>query len=409
MDTLSSDNCGAFVARFLLPATGEGRLNGLRFAVKDVIDVAGHRTGCGNPTRLEAHPPANVSAPCVDQLLAAGAVCEGKTITDELALSLLGENYFYGTPLNPAAPDRVPGGSSSGSASAVACGLVDFALGTDTGGSVRVPASNCGVWGWRPTHGSISLDGVMPLAPSFDTVGVLARSTDILLDVAHVLLAPTIWGGNPRTIHLVVEAFALADPEVREALEGPVELLKETFGDGVHETSLAEICHDSQAADLSTWLECYRVLMGIEAGAKLRDWIDDPHPQVGPAAAAGLKFLRGVRDLKSQRIMAVGTRREHYCNQLFGTLGGNILCFPTTPTIAPLKGETSYDRGGDYYERTLSLTSIAGVSRLPQVSMPLGAVSGSPIGLSIACGEGDDMFLLDAARMIDQRWRTRCG
>ena len=153
MQVVSSKESGAFVEEFSLPPTGEGPLAGLRFAVKDLIDVAGHRTGCGNPTWLATHPPATVHAVCVEQLLAAGAHCAGKTVTDEVAFSLLGQNHFYGTPLNPAAPDRVPGGSSSGSASAVACGLVDFALGTDTGGSVRVPASNCGVWGWRPTHG----------------------------------------------------------------------------------------------------------------------------------------------------------------------------------------------------------------------------------------------------------------
>ena len=188
MSPISAEQSGAFVERFTLPPTARGPLDGLRFAVKDLIDVAGHRTGCGNPTWLATHPPAMVHAVCVEQLLAAGAQCEGKTITDELAFSLLGENHHYGTPLNPAAPDRVPGGSSSGSASAVACGLVDFALGTDTGGSVRVPASNCGIWGWRPSHGFVSVAGVMPLAPTLDTVGILARSMDVLHRAAAVLL-----------------------------------------------------------------------------------------------------------------------------------------------------------------------------------------------------------------------------
>ena len=179
----------AFVATFDLSPTGSGPLDGLRFAVKDTIDVAGFKTGCGNPTWRDSHPAAVAHAVCVEQLLRAGARCVGKTISDELALSLLGENYFYGTPLNPRAPERVPGGSSSGSASAVACGLVDFALGTDTGGSTRVPASNCGIWGFRPSHGFVSVAGVNPLAPSFDTVGVLARSADVLAKVGLVLLS----------------------------------------------------------------------------------------------------------------------------------------------------------------------------------------------------------------------------
>ena len=137
MTSITIEQSSAFIEKFTIPPTKDGPLRGRTFAVKDLIDVAGHRTGCGNPTWLAAHPPAAVHAVCVEQLLAAGAQCEGKTITDEFAFSLLGENHHYGTPLNPAAPDRVPGGSSSGSASAVACGLVDFAIGTDTGGSCR--------------------------------------------------------------------------------------------------------------------------------------------------------------------------------------------------------------------------------------------------------------------------------
>ncbi len=165
MKSITIAQSGTFVDNFSLAATGEGPLSGLTFVVKDIIDVAGHRTGCGNPTWLATHPPATVHAVCVEQLLAAGGRAVGKTISDEIAFSLLGENHFYGTPLNPAAPDRIPGGSSSGSASAVACGLADFALGTDTGGSVRVPASNCGLWGLRPSHGFVSVAGVMPFAP----------------------------------------------------------------------------------------------------------------------------------------------------------------------------------------------------------------------------------------------------
>ena len=155
--SISVAQSSAFLTAFELPPTGSGMLDGLCFAVKDVIDVAGWKTGCGNPTWRDSHPSAVANAVCVEQLLRAGARCVGKTISDELAFSLLGQNHFYGTPLNPQAADRVPGGSSSGSASAVACGLVDFALGTDTGGSTRVPASNCGIWGFRPSHGFISL------------------------------------------------------------------------------------------------------------------------------------------------------------------------------------------------------------------------------------------------------------
>ena len=221
--TINVAQSNAFVETFEVSHAGNGSLDGLRFAVKDVIDVTGWKTGCGNPTWRDSHPPAVANAVCVEQLLCAGARCVGKTICDELAFSLLGENHFYGTPLNPRAPDRVPGGSSSGSASAVACGLVDFALGTDTGGSTRVPASNCGVWGFRPSHGFVSVAGVNPLAPSFDTVGVLARNADVLANVGLVLLAGAQGPlRKPATIHLIHEAFAFVDADVQEAVSEPI-------------------------------------------------------------------------------------------------------------------------------------------------------------------------------------------
>lgn len=179
----------AFTQLFELPPYQSGKLSGLTFGVKDLIDIAGYKTGGGNPSWENSHPSATCHAVCVEQLLSNGAACKGKTMLDELAYSLLGENFFYGTPLNPKAPDRVPGGSSSGSASAVACGQVDFALGTDTGGSVRIPANNCGIVGFRPSHGRISVAGVIPFAPSFDTVGILARTEKICAEVAKVLLA----------------------------------------------------------------------------------------------------------------------------------------------------------------------------------------------------------------------------
>ena len=232
-ETAAVQEGSAFVQELEVDPTGSGPLDGLTFAVKDLIDIGGYKTGCGNPNWRYTHPPATVNAVCVEQLLAAGARCVGKTVTDELAFSLLGENHFYGTPLNPKAPDRVPGGSSSGSASAVARGLVDFALGTDTGGSVRVPASNCGTWGLRPSHGFISVAGVNPFAPTFDTVGILASSAVVLAHAASVLLGQEhVPHEEPGTVHLLREAFSIADPEVRRALGPSVGNAWGTFSGG---------------------------------------------------------------------------------------------------------------------------------------------------------------------------------
>lgn len=169
--------------------TGRGLLDGLRFAIKDVIDVQGCITGFGHPQWYKTHTPALRNADCLDKLLAQGGELIGKTHTDELTYSLAGQNAHYGTPPNPAVPDASPGGSSSGSASVVAAGLADFAIGTDTGGSVRVPASFCGLYGFRPSHGAISSRGAIPLAKSFDTIGWFARDAEIMRKVGSVLLA----------------------------------------------------------------------------------------------------------------------------------------------------------------------------------------------------------------------------
>ncbi len=197
------DVFGAFVARPPCgrDPTGRGPLSGLTFAVKDFIDVAGCRTGGGNPDWLAGHPVAARSAAVVETLLGAGARLVGKTNMDELAFSLEGANAHYGTPVNPVCPDRLPGGSSSGSAVAVAAGLVDFALGTDTGGSVRVPASFTGIFGFRPTHGRVSTVGVAPFSPSYDTIGWLARDAAL-----PVRCRPRIAGSRRRCANKAVGA-----------------------------------------------------------------------------------------------------------------------------------------------------------------------------------------------------------
>ena len=192
------DPLGALVPHGHVEIAGRtaGPLAGVSFAVKDIFDVAGTVTGCGNPDWLAGHGAAERHAPAVQMLLDAGGRLVGKTVTEELAFSAVGINPHYGTPRNSAAPGRVPGGSSSGSAAAVGGGLVALALGSDTGGSVRVPASYNGIYGMRPSHGRISLAGVMPLAPSFDTVGWFARDPQLLATAGRVLLDD--WASAPR-------------------------------------------------------------------------------------------------------------------------------------------------------------------------------------------------------------------
>jgi amidase len=396
----------AFVTTFDLSPTGSGPLDGLCFAVKDVIDVAGWKTGCGNPTWRDSHPSAVANAVCVEQLLRAGARSVGKTICDELAFSLLGENHFYGTPLNPQAPDRVPGGSSSGSASAVACGLVDFALGTDTGGSVRVPASNCGIWGFRPSHSFVSVAGVNPLAPSFDTVGVLAQSADVLARVGLVLLARALVSANePGTIHLIQEAFAFADADVRHALSESVRWLRDFFGERLRETFLRDLAADEAGGSFATWADTFCVIQWAEIKSCLGAWIAEAKPEFGAGVAASFQL---TNQLDCWRVADALERREQYFQSLQQFLGpDDLLCIPTTPALAPRKGDAPprSSSGSGYYPRTLALTSVAGICRLPQVSLPVADAAGVPVGLSLVARHGRDALLLEVAKKLDANER----
>jgi amidase len=400
----------AFVQEIEIDPIGSGPLDGLRFAIKDLIDIGGYKTGCGNPSWRNTHPPATVNAVCVEQLLAAGARCVGKTVTDELAFSLLGENHFYGTPLNPKAPHRVPGGSSSGSASAVARGLVDFALGTDTGGSVRVPASNCGIWGLRPSHGFISVAGVNPFAPTFDTVGILASSAAVLANAASVLLGQEVAPREePSTVHLLREAFSVADPEVRQALDPLVERLGHLFG-WLRVTSLQEIDSESEQLEgtgFQKWYDTYCVLQWAEIESCLGAWVAAANPAFGPEAEQNFAL---VKNLDRRKVRRAAQHRQEYFLKLKAFLGPNdLLCMPTTPALAPLKGTIGargHAAASDYYPRTLSLTSVAGLGRLPQVSLPLAEFRGVPVGLSLLAANGQDAWLLGVVERVEAFMRT---
>lgn len=399
----SIEESGAFVESLTIEPYKPGRLSGLRFAVKDIIDLAGRMTSCGNPHWAKTHTPAAANALCVDQLLNAGALCIGKTVTDELAFSLHGENHFYGTPLNPRAPGRVPGGSSSGSASSVACGIADFALGTDTGGSVRVPASNCGIFGMRPSHGIVSVAGVMPFAPSFDTAGVLAGSLDVLTRSASVLLACDVPDEvTIANIHVLGEALDISDEEVRAGVAVPVERLRNMFSGKVRETSIRAIDGESSEKGLDAWLETYSLIQWAEIWNSLGSWIDAEKPAFGPRTAKSFEL---TRNLDRSKVGDAIRRREMYFRRMNDFLGpADLILMPTSPTLAPLKGSPGIDRsdrsGTAYYPRTLSLTAIAGIGRLPQISLPAVEIDGVPLGLSLLARHGGDGFLLKAAEMI---------
>jgi amidase len=387
-----TDAVNAFVPGIELRIAGRtgGPLHGLTFAAKDLFDVAGYPTGGGNPDWARERPCPATHAWAVQTLLDAGATLIGKTITDEVSLGILGENPFFGTPLNPRAPDRVPGGSSSGSAAAVAARLCDTALGTDTGGSVRVPASFCGLYGIRPTHGRLPLTGMLPQAPSSDTTGWFARDAGTFARVSAAMLGETITSALPSRLIVAVDAFGFADRETAAALEPLVRGLSRLVGD-VREDLLAP-------PGLSVWGRAQRTLQPVEAWQTFREWLDRVNPRLAFGVARGL--IAGSMIPEGERAWADLMRREARARLAYLLAPGSILCLPTTPFPAPLKGQ-SLSALAPLRDRILCLCALGGLTGVPQVSVPGATVEGLPVGLSILGAPGSDAMLVALARAME--------
>ena len=368
-----------------VPHARDGALAGLSFAAKDLFDVAGYPTGGGSPTLLALSGIKTRTASAVQRLLDAGARFVGKTVTDELAFSINGLNAHFGAPVNGAAPSRISGGSSSGSASAVSNGLCDLALGTDTGGSVRAPASHCGLYGLRPTHGRVSLQGTLDLAPSFDTCGWFARDAATLARAAEVLLgmppapSPTrlLWPVDLWT-QLAPAAVAPAQAAATrvQAVLGtatPVEAVLDTF-------------------DAMFW--AFRHLQGREAWLTHGPMIERYAPSLGPGVAERFAFSRGVTDAQVAEALAFRARSTAHLEALLGEDG--LLLLPTMPDIAPLRAEPESGLD-DYRNRAIRLLCVAGLAGMPQLNLPLAGRDGAPMGLSLIGPRGSDLLLVAMA------------
>ena len=384
-----SDPLNAFCADSdaYLAGASDGPLAGLTFAAKDIFDVAGHVTGCGNPHWKATHGPADATAWVVQTLVDAGATMTGKTITDELTRGIFGENMHYGTPRNPRAAGRVPGGSSSGSASAVAGKLVDFALGSDTGGSVRVPASFCGLYGLRPTHGRIHLDGMLLQAPSYDTIGWFARDAETFARVGAIILPPAAPSPRPRRLVIAEDAFELVGPEVRAALESAIESLARLFNSRTTERL-------SQSS-LEEWSGHQQILQSREGWLSIKDWLDATNPAMSFEVSDRYVTARAVTD---DQVAAAQVGRDSIVarmNEVYQD-SETVVCLPTTVGPAPPLGQAVSDRH-TLRLRNSALTSIAGNTGRPQLTLPLAEADGLPVGLSLLGDHGADEQLIALA------------
>lgn len=400
-DKLWPDELNAFCSenpiRPIPVPSATGVLHGLSFAIKDIFDVAGCKTGFGSPAWLASHEAAAKTAPVVQQLLSAGARLIGdRTRMDELAWSLSGENVHYGMPINPAASGCCPGGSSSGSAAVTAAGWVDFALGTDTAGSVRLPASYCGVLGWRPTHGRLSTEGVCPLAASFDTCGVFANDASVLERVAHVLL------DGPEEADLCVgrllvarDAFDVLEEGQAPGLTAAIDRVRRVLGrDRAEEVCVSE----GSQMTLLEWAQVSSACSAKEAAAGLGSWISAHEPALGPQAQARLAFAASVTE---EALSAAKSKRLAISQHLRALLQDNaLLLLPSSPGEA-LPRDADADAVVVRRNQALPLLCLAGLAGLPQISLPLArGKNGHPLGLSIVAAPGNDALLLRLAASL---------
>ncbi|MEM6496159.1 MAG: amidase [Pseudomonadota bacterium] len=390
-ESLITDPFNAFVPGSAVQVEGasEGPLAGLKFAAKDIYDVAGFVTGGGNPDWARTHDPAETHAPVVQTLLDAGATLVGKTITDELTRGILGSNAHYGTPVNPRAPDRFPGGSSSGSACAVAGGLVDFALGSDTGGSVRIPASFCGLYGLRPTHGRLTLAGVLQQAPSFDTVGWFADDPEIMARVGAVILGSEPIDTQIYRLIVASDAFEVAGEAVAIALAPAINRLKAH----AKQTVAMRLCPTS----LGEWRRAKQIEQDWEAFQSLSDWIIKTNPRL--AYETALRLVRAA-NLDESDLQNARPVRESHRETMAGLLkSGSMVVLPSAPGPAPHIASCQSDIS-EARERIRELTCIASGAGLPQISLPLAEMEGCPLGLSLIGPKGADEELLGLARKL---------
>ncbi|NKB51870.1 MAG: amidase [Rhizobiaceae bacterium] len=364
-----------------------GSLAGLSLAVKDIFQVEGYPNGWGQPTRLAEAEPDTQNQSVVQKLLDAGIVVEGKSQCEELCFSLTGINKHYGAPVNGAAPDRVTGGSSSGSVSLISNGIVDVATGSDTGGSVRAPASYCGLIGLRTTHGRIPLDKTMPLAPSFDVFGWFAKDAETYAKVGDVVL-----DDDPDSTPLRrligcpdLDSLLLGDEDY-VAYAKAAEMLEKHFDD--------ERSFDALPFDLNKAYWAFRKCQAYEAWQSLGDWITTRKPDLGSGIKDRFEF--GASMSKQDFEVSSGDRLEMRVKLEEWIGKDGLLVMPTVPSCAPLKSE-SEETLQAFREQALMLLCLSGNSGLPQISLPLAEVHGAPLGLSLIGPRGSDKRLIQIA------------
>jgi amidase len=363
-------------------------LSNFSFGIKDIFDVAGFPTAFGSPDWLNTHPVATQTAPAVLDLVQQGATLVGKTHTDELTYSILGINAHYGTPTNPNYPNRIPGGSSSGSAVSVAGKLVDFAIGSDTGGSVRTPASFCGIYGMRPTHGRISLENARPLATSFDTLGWFARDPEILFKVGKSLLKEEF---KPNT-----QAIEVVAP--KQAWEIVPDGLRKLALKRVQEIFVRNnlVNKDLPSLNLKAWANTFSIIQANEIWQEHGAWASRHFENLGPGIKDRFLFASKIDPSIATKALDERIKIQDLLNSI---LDNKFLLIPTVADIAPLLNSTK-NKLEDFRQKSFQLLCIAGLGGLPQISLPVVSSTEGALGISLVGPKDSDMELLSFAKAL---------
>lgn len=395
-----SDSKKGFKEKFLINTVKSGSLNGLTFSAKDVFELEGYKTGFGSPVWEQTHPIAVENAICIDQLLHKGATCFGKAITGELGCGSAGTNHFYGMPINPRAPRLTPGGSSSGSAVSVANGEVDFSIATDSGGSVRVPASFCGILGMRPSYGLISMAGVTSLAPSLDTVGILANEIEVLSKVMKILLGcneEIDESARVGEIYIIEDLIDFCDDRIKEAIDFMENECQRLFYTTVSKIKLADVESLANHPDLgigNTFLEIFCA----ETWTSISSWVNEVSLEYGKDTYVDFTYMKNLDKTNLNRAFL---RKEIYFKKLNELLSPyNLLLIPTTPFGPIARPEKNAKVNEFNYAKLRPLISLASIGQLPQVNIPIFSKNGFPIGISLLAAHRKDVYLIEVAKKV---------
>ena len=362
--------------------SNSGSLSGMTFLCKDMCDIKGFKSSCGNPDFYKHSIEALDYAPFLKKILNEGAILKGITICDEFFYSIIGENKHYGTPENLNSPNCVPGGSSSGSAAALTNHDFDFTIGTDTGGSVRVPASFCGVFGFRPTHGRIDLNKVYPMAKSFDTLGWFSNNKPNMLKLGKIFF------DNFREIQ-IEQKNILIPVDIVDDLDQDIKSQFYNYCEYKFKNLKKVQLSSYKKSELA---DCFRVMQGYEIKLNILPWIEKYDPKISTEINSRLKMAKIIT--KNMYDDAINLRKE-FISELDQNLPvESILIFPTIPFSAPIKGQSD-DNLSELRKKVMEFTCIGGLSSRPQISIPKFKGSTGPIGLSVLGNKNADETMLN--------------